>query len=134
MYHLLLLHTPFILTMGIGTFVTIVAMIFCSKRNTSEIWEPLNTVVDQMVLDGNHYSLPIFTSREDKPLLKAPIKTSLELPLIDVPQDITDPKDIAHYAWKQINDFAKQGNKAAIAILEKPETRLSLSFRNKKED
>ena len=107
----------FIAVLGLGGVVAITTLC-CAKNYVSELLS---------------YGPPHYVNDETH-LLKAPIRTTLDLPPIDIPQDITDPKDIAHYAWKKINGFAQEGNKAAIAILEKPETRLSLSFRNKKED
>jgi len=62
------------------------------------------------------------------------LNKQFELPPIIVPDGIVDPKDIAKFTWKQIGIFAEQGNLAAKAIIEKPETRLTLSFKNKKTD
>lgn len=107
----------FIAVLGLGGAVALTTLC-CAKNYVSELLTK-GAAID--VEDKTH-------------LFKAPIMSTLHLPPIDVPQDITDPKDIAHFAWRKINEFAQQGNKAAVAILEKPETKLSLSFRNKKDD
>ncbi len=101
--------------MALGGIVTLISLCSCAKHRIKEEW----------VFD---------TEWDNDDELIPKIKNSLVLPPISVPDHITDPKDIAKYTWQKINQFAEQGNQAAIAIIEKPEVRLSLSLRNKKED